>query len=319
MRPNRFSQLSSTLVTRALAKRVFALLLFLVSCYSFHTNSPGPSLEHSVGVLLGERLRCFQGIPHLDETLLALSNSLELSGFLVTDSDIELVERGLKVIKRVHLLSRSEKVLEDEHVLTGHENMRQWFKQELAFQDMVAYEVERGVSFSHVLKFRSDFIAEKNMLDKLDLNVRGLYMATDWVFFGSREVFPTVLLTHNVILKYWNRFTTYFPIDLRVVADSDLGVGKFQWLCWPDPWFRKIDQRAKIHLFDQINSVFYEKDISPPCRWQGPSKAFSSERVFLLNIFAHNITIHRGIRGALRKERKSCEIDSKGLRRVPLR
>ena len=97
------------------------------------------------------------------------------------------------------------------------------------------------------------------MLDKLDLNVRGLYMATDWVFFGSREVFPTVLLTHNVILKYWNRFTTYFPIDLRVVADSDLGVGKFQWLCWPDPWFRKAEKQiAKILKFGPILENFLE-------------------------------------------------------------
>ena len=76
-------------------------------------------------------------------------HKLKLVAFIVTDTSIsEKIEyRKLSMIQNVHVLTSVERAAETRFITRGvgsaaveWNNMRQWFKTLLAFEDMVAYE-----------------------------------------------------------------------------------------------------------------------------------------------------------------------------------
>ena len=112
------------------------------------TRQVGGCSRESVALLVGEQLRCFTTLASYERRFEILSDhKLKLVAFIVTDTSIsEKIEyRKLSMIQNVHVLTSVERAAETRFITRGvgsaaveWNNMRQWFKTLLAFEDMVA-------------------------------------------------------------------------------------------------------------------------------------------------------------------------------------
>ena len=270
----------------------------------------------SVAVLVAEQLRGFTDMLQLESQLSTLSSIHHLEAFLVTDSAIASPYKmeDFFIIKSIDVMTSVD--VKAQSLYLGCEtrgNMRQWYKLSRAFANMEKYESESGKMYTHVMRFRSDFIFANTynnapVLDAIPLQEdHKLFMYTDQVFFSRRDIFRKVLCTPDIIRKYWNTYNQYFPIDIRtLLAKSASEAGKLEWLCMPPVFFSNASASQKLELFDTLNSQImngFVKRTDVKCRWSGPPYPFSSERVFLLNALVQNITPHAAFRGKLVSDR----------------
>ena len=287
----------------------------------------GTSL-YRVGIIVGERMRRFTDFATLDGHLSALSGDLHLSAFVVTDSRIQTQDRSsdtrrFHVIQKVHMMTVQE--VESENRFASFRGgvtlakypglLRQWYKLSLAYTDLCLYEKEIGLKFTHILRMRSDLeFSNSYPLDSLDLASHTIFMNTDQVFIGRREYFPDVLISREVVEKYWNRYDEYFIIDPRVLLASDVHAARFIRLCLPTYWSSiHVTNAQKKRKLDALNKQLLQRSpdaTTKDCVWEGAAIPFASERIFLLNILVQNITVSGGLPSKLRTDRHVRELAS---------
>jgi len=288
---------------------------------------PGGSTSlYRVGIIVGERMRRFTDVATLDEYLSALSADLHLCAFVVTDSGIQTQYkspdvRRFRVLQKVHLMSGEEVESENEFAsfrggvkLIHYPGLlRQWYKLSLAYADLCLYEKEMALTFTHILRVRSDLeFSIPYPLDSLDLASHTIFMNTDLAFIGRREYFPDVLISAEVVKKYWNRYDEYFRIDPRVLAASDVHAARFTRLCLPAYMSSiHVTNAQKQRKLDALNKQLLQRSpdaTTKDCAWGGAAIPFASERVFLLNILVKNITVSCGLPCKLRADRHVREL-----------
>ena len=332
--------MNTTTVSRRQAIRKVLLIVIIITAVRFgslsarrkkvvtptahtHVSSKASASDTVIAILMGERLRSFEGFEQLDQVLSNLSENLPLRAFLVTDSYVPstmLPKDGMldyRVLERIHFMDQSEIAGENEFVpAQATKNYpglyRQWYKVALAYRDMREYEESVGANFTHILKTRSDLqYFTMYPLDALDLTLNGIVIRTDQVFFAKRFHFPDILISRQLIDKYWNRYDEYFVIDPRVVLESNTSIAKFEFLCWPEFWLRdSLSDEEKTKRLDNLNHVISQNmtDNLTACIYGGPNIPFGSERVFLLNLLVQNISVHSGLPSKPKKDRKRNEV-----------
>ncbi|OUS41644.1 hypothetical protein BE221DRAFT_143014 [Ostreococcus tauri] len=284
------------------------LLAEIVSQSDF-INASRTDVDVNMALLIGEQIRCFENFSVYDQRLRALSDKIELSGFIVTDSVVgEVTDYSpFSVLRKVHILTSAERNASQVFITRGageHRiewgNMRQHFKVQLAYRDMVEYEKRRNFTFTHVCRLRTDLTFRFEFpFDRLDFSFKGIFMRTELAILGERILFPAVLLDDAAITKFYGKWSTYFPIEPQVVVESDLAAGKFSWICWPNSIFDALTNasrvaenfRRRVNALKDVNVAIFKNEIdaaSVPCKASGPDFAFSSERIVLLNILLSN-------------------------------